>query len=367
MRIGVVKEIKPDERRVALTPVGAMLLTQEGHEVTVERGAGNGASFPDQDYRDAGAKLSAEAQPVWADSELLLKVKEPIASEYPYLRDGLTLFTYLHLAADRALTDALIASGATAIGYETIEDADGHLPLLTPMSEIAGRLAAQAGAWFAHSSNGGSGILIGGAPGVQAANVLVIGGGAVGANAATVAAGMGANVTILERSLARIRHLEEHFERRVEVLLSDPVTLRESLQRADIVIGAILIPGARATKVVTRADLAEMKPGAVIVDVAIDQGGCVETSRATTHAEPVYEVDGVLHYCVANMPGAVPVTSTRALTNATIGYIRMLARDPVRALSENPGFALGLNVRRGQILSAPVAAAFAENQQAAVK
>jgi alanine dehydrogenase len=358
MRVGVVKELKPGEQRVALTPAAARELAGDGHEVLVEAGAGAGSGLPDAAYESAGATLVADAEDVWRRSDLLLKVKEPVAVEYGRLHEDLILFTYLHLAANLPLIDALMQSGVTAIAYETVEDDRGTLPLLAPMSEIAGRLAAQAGAFFLQGSMGGPGILIGGAPGVPAARVLVLGGGVVGTHAARVASGMGAQVTILETSLARIRELEAHFEQRARVLMSDALTLEAELADADLVIGAVLVRGAVAPKLVQRSDLATMRPRSVLVDVAIDQGGCFATSRPTTHQEPTYEVDGVLHYCVANMPGAVPATSTRALTNATLPYIRQLARGPVKALSE-PGLRRGLNVRRGQLLYGPVADAHA--------
>jgi alanine dehydrogenase len=359
MRVGVVKEIKPAERRVALTPPGVYELAAEGHEVLVETGAGLGSGFQDADYAEAGATVVAGAADVWARSELLLKVKEPIEPEYGFLREGLVLFTYLHLAPDPALTDALVRSGTTAIAYETVEDATGGLPLLAPMSEIAGRLAAQAGAFYLQASFGGNGTLIGGAPGVAPARVLVIGGGAVGTHAARVAAGMGAEVTVLERSLGRIRELEELFAGRARVLMSDTLTLKRELGDADVVIGAVLVAGARTARIICREDLRLMRPGAVIVDVAVDQGGCVETARPTTHDNPTYLVDGIVHYCVANMPGAVPATSTRALTNATLPYVRRLAAGVRAALAADPGLAKGLNVDAGDITCEPVAAAYA--------
>ena len=365
MRVGVVKEVKVAERRVALTPAGARELAATGHEVLVERAAGAGAGFHDADYEAAGARIVADAAEVWARSELLLKVKEPVAAEYGHLHPGLTLFTYLHLAADVPLIEALAASGATAIAYETIEEG-GALPLLAPMSEVAGRLAAQAGAYFLQAPFGGPGVLMGGVPGVAPAKVLVIGGGVVGTHAARIAMGMEAEVTILERSLPRIRELEERFAGRARVLMSDASTIEESLRSSDVVIGAVLVPGARAPRLVTREMLGLMRPASVIVDVAIDQGGCVETARPTTHAEPVYEVDGIVHYCVGNMPGAVPVTSTRALTNATLPYVRRLADLGAQdALAADPGFAAGLNVRAGEITYAPVAEAYAEARVAA--
>jgi alanine dehydrogenase len=361
-----VTESKPQERRVALTPGGALELTHAGHEVLVQAGAGEGSGFADAAYAEAGARLVEGADGVWADSELLLKVKEPIAPEYERLNPDAVLFTYLHLAPDPALTTALMRSGTTAIAYETVEDARGGLPLLAPMSEIAGRLATQAGAYYLQAPYGGNGTLIGGAPGVAPAKVLVIGGGAVGTHAARVAVGMGADVTILERSLPRIRELEEAFGASARVLMSDTLTLREQLSVSDVVVGAVLIPGAKAPHLISRADLAAMKDGSVICDVAIDQGGCAETSRPTTHAEPTFVVDGVVHYCVANMPGAVPVTSTRALTNATLPYVLRLAGGVDAALAADPGLARGLNVAGGEIRNLEVAEAFAAAEVAAV-
>jgi alanine dehydrogenase len=357
MRIGVVKEIKPDEYRVALTPAGARELVQAGNEVLVESGAGLGSSLPDAAYQSAGARL-ASVEEVWADSELLLKVKEPIESEYERLREGLVLFTYLHIAADEPLTRALIESGITAVAYETVETDDHRLPLLAPMSEIAGRLAAQAGAYFLEKPLGGRGVLLGGVPGVASGGVLVLGGGMVGYNAALIALGLGANVTILERSIDRMRYLEEILGSRVNLLMSSALQIEESVADADVVIGAVLIPGAVAPKLVTRQMVAEMKDGAVICDVAIDQGGCVETARPTTHSDPVYTVDEVTHYCVANMPGAVPVTSTKALTNATLPYVEEIATDGLReAIARDPALARGVNVLDGKITYEAVAEA----------
>jgi alanine dehydrogenase len=325
----------------------------------VQAGAGDGSGFTDAEYAQAGAQLAPDAATVWSSADLLLKVKEPIASEYPNLNPRQTLFTYLHLAADRPLTDALVASGTTAVAYETIEDADGRLPLLAPMSEIAGRLAAQAGAYFLQDPLGGRGLLIGGVPGVAPARVTVLGGGVVGTHAARIACGMGADVTILDRSLPRLRELDELFEGRARVVMSSAAQIEEELTRSDVVIGAVLVAGAAAPKLVTRAMLHLLPPRAVLVDVAIDQGGCFETSHPTTHAEPTFVVDDVLHYCVANMPGAVPRTSTRALTNATLPYVRRIADlglDGV--IAKDAGVAPGVNVRDGQIVSAPVAEAF---------
>lgn len=357
MRVGVVAEIKPGERRVALTPAGAHELCLDGHEVLVQAGAGVGAGFEDPGYVEAGASIIASATEVWDSAELLLKVKEPIASEYEHLRDDQMLFTYLHLAAEPELTEALLSAGTTAIAYETVEDAHGGLPLLAPMSEIAGRLAALVGAFYLQAPLQGSGILIGGAPGVAPARVLVVGGGEVGTNAARVAIGMGAEVTLLERSIPRIHQLEQYFAGRARVLMSDTLTLKQELTIADVVIGAVLLHGARAPRLVRREDLATIKRGSVIVDVAIDQGGSVETARPTTHADPTYVIDGVVHYCVANMPGAVPVTSTRALTNATLPYARRLAAGAREALAADPGLAAGLNVDVGEILHRAVARA----------
>jgi alanine dehydrogenase len=357
MRIGVVKEIKPDEYRVALTPAGARELVQAGNEVLVESGAGLGSSFPDDAYEAAGARL-ASVEDVWADSELLLKVKEPVESEYDRLREGLVLFTYLHIAADEPLTRALVDSGITAVAYETVETDDRRLPLLAPMSEIAGRLAAQAGAYFLEKPLGGRGVLLGGVPGVASGSVVVLGGGMVGYNAALIALGLGANVTILERSIDRMRYLEEILGSRVNLLMSSALQIEESVADADVVIGAVLIPGAVAPKLVTRPMVGEMKDGAVICDVAIDQGGCVETARPTTHSDPVYTVEGVTHYCVANMPGAVPVTSTKALTNATLPYVEEIAAYGLReAIARDPTLARGVNVLDGKITYEAVAEA----------
>ena len=351
MRVGVVTEIKPAERRVALTPAGADVLVRSGHEVLVEAGAGNGSGFGDEAYARIGAHLVERAEDVWARSELLVKVKEPIGHEHDLLHEALTLFTYLHLAADPRLLDALVRSRCTAIAYETVEDAAGRRPLLAPMSDIAGRLAAQAGAYFLQGPLGGRGVLIGGAPGVARARVAVIGGGVVGTSAARVATGMGAEVTILERDPERLRVLDERFGVSTRVLMSDPLTLEEELTTADVVIGAVLVPGTAAPRLISRTLLERMRTGAVIVDVAIDQGGCCETSRPTTHDDPTFTVDAVLHYCVANMPGAVPVTSTKALTNVTLPYIRRLAdRGVDAAIDGDPGLSRGVNVRGGEAL-----------------
>jgi len=356
MRIGVAKEIKPDEYRVALTPAGALELINAGHDVAVETGAGVGSAFPDETYTRVGAQI-ASVDDVWERSDMVLKVKEPIAPEYERLREGQILFTYLHIAADEALTRALIDSGITAVAYETVE-ARGALPLLAPMSEVAGRLAPQAGAYFLEKPLGGRGLLLGGVPGVAPGRVVIIGGGVVGYNAAVIALGLGAHVTILDRSIDRMRHLEEVLSGRVTLLMSSSLQIAASVEDADLVIGAVLVPGALAPKLVTREMIAGMKEGAVVVDVAIDQGGCFETSHATTHADPVYVVDSVTHYCVANMPGGVPVTSTKALTNATLPYVEAIARHGVReAVAADPALAKGVNVVEGKVTYEAVAEA----------
>ena len=357
MKIGVAKEIKTDEYRVALTPAGARELVQRGHDVIVETGAGDGSSFPDAAYENVGARM-ASVDDTWSEAELLLKVKEPIESEYPRLREGLVLFTYLHIAADEPLTRALVASGVTAVAYETVETDQRALPLLAPMSEIAGRLAAQAGAYFLEKPLGGRGLLLGGVPGVAPGRVVVIGGGIVGYNAAVIALGLGANVTILERSIDRMRHLAEILSGRVSLVMSSTLEIEESVTKADVVIGAVLIPGARAPKLMTRDSLRAMKNGSVFCDVAIDQGGCAETSRPTTHSEPVYEVEGVTHYCVANMPGAVPITSTKALTNATLPYVEEIADYGLaEAVARDAALARGVNVLDGHVTYEAVAEA----------
>jgi alanine dehydrogenase len=357
LRIGVAREIKPDEYRVALTPAGALELIRRGHDVVVETGAGTGSAYADESYSRVGARIGSVDE-VWESSELVLKVKEPIPSEYGRLRDGLVLFTYLHIAADEPLTRALVDSGVAAVAYETVETPDRALPLLAPMSEVAGRLASQAGAYFLEKPLGGRGLLLGGVPGVAPGRVVIIGGGIVGYNAAIIALGLGAQVTILERSIDRMRHLEEILSGRVTLLMSSSLQIEASVADADLVIGAVLIPGALAPKLVTREMIRGMKAGAVLVDVAIDQGGCFETSRATTHSEPVYVVDEVTHYCVANMPGAVPVTSTRALTNATLPYVESIADDGLRAaVAQDPALAKGVNVLEGRVTYEAVAEA----------
>ena len=356
MRIGVAKEIKPDEYRIALTPAGALELINHGHEVAIEQGAGVGSAFPDEAFTRVGAEI-VSVDDVWSGSDLVLKVKEPIASEYPRLREGLILFTYLHIAADEPLTRALVDSGIAAVAYETVEVGQA-LPLLAPMSEVAGRLASQAGAYFLEKPVGGRGLLLGGVPGVAPGRVVVVGGGVVGYNAAVIALGLGAQVTILERSIDRMRHLEEVLSGRVSLLMSSSLQVAASVEEADLVIGAVLIPGAVAPKLVTREMISSMKEGAVVVDVAIDQGGCFETSHATTHADPVYVVDGVTHYCDANMPGAVPITSTKALTNATLPYVEEIANQGLRAaVAHDPALAKGVNVIEGKVTYEAVAEA----------
>ena len=356
MNVGVAKEIKQDEYRVALTPAGALELVRHGHNVLVQRGAGEGSAFSDEAYTAVGARIGSVDE-VW-ESELVLKVKEPLEEEYGRLREGQILFTYLHLAASEELTRALIESGAACIAYETVETDDRSLPLLAPMSEIAGRLASQAGATFLEKPRGGRGLLLGGVPGVSPGKAVVIGGGMVGYNSAVIALGLGAEVTILERSIDRMRHLEEVLGSRVTLLMSNSLQIEESVSESDLVVGAVLIPGALAPKLITREMVAGMKAGSVIADVAIDQGGCVETSKPTTHSEPVFVVDGVIHYCVANMPGAVPITSTKALTNATLPYVEEIADYGLReAIARDRALARGVNVVDGKVTYEAVAEA----------
>ncbi len=350
MKIGCPKEIKPQEFRVGLTPNAAREAVGHGHDVIIESGAGAGAGFPDDDYIAAGARIVDTAQEVFAVADMIVKVKEPQAKERKMLREGQLLFTYLHLAPDPEQTKDLLASGCTAIAYETVTDAQGGLPLLAPMSEVAGRLAPQVGAWTLQKANGGRGVLMGGVPGVGPAKVVVIGGGVVGTHAARIAAGMGADVTVLDRSLPRLRYLDDVFGGVFGTRYSSAGNAAELVAEADLVVGAVLIPGAAAPKLVTRAQLSTMKPGAVLVDVAIDQGGCFETSKATTHEDPIYEVDGIMHYCVANMPGAVPRTSTIALGNATMPYMLALAdKGWKQACADDPHLLNGLNVHAGQL------------------
>jgi alanine dehydrogenase len=355
MLIGCPKEIKPQEFRVGLTPHAAREAVVHGHRVLVETGAGAGSGFSDDDYRAAGATIAADAAEVFAAAELIVKVKEPQAPERARLRAGQVLFTYLHLAPDPDQTHELLASGVTAIAYETVTDRAGGLPLLAPMSEVAGRLAPQVGAWALQKANGGRGVLLGGVPGVGPARVAVIGGGVVGTHAARVAAGMGAEVTVLDRSLPRLRYLDDVFGGQFHTAYASAGNTADAVAEADLVIGAVLIPGAAAPKLVTRAQLSTMKPGAAIVDVAIDQGGCFETSHATTHADPIYEVDGIIHYCVANMPGAVARTSTIALGNATMPFLLALAdKGWKRACAEDPHLLAGLNTHAGRLTYAAV-------------
>jgi alanine dehydrogenase len=357
MNVGVVREIKADEYRVALTPAGARELLQRGHNVLVETGAGEGSACPDSAYEAVGARV-VSVDDAWNEADLVLKVKEPLSEEFHRLREDVILFTYLHLAASEELTRALLDSGASCVAYETVETDDGALPLLAPMSEIAGRLAAQAGAYFLEKPLGGRGLLLGGIPGVAPGRVVVIGGGIVGYNAAVIAIGLGANVTILERSVNRMRDLDAILSGRVTLLMSSTMQVEESVVEADVVIGAVLIPGARAPKLVTREMVAGMKEGSVLCDVAIDQGGSAETSRPTTHSEPVYVVDGVTHYCVANMPGAVPITSTKALTNVTLAFAEAIADHGLaEAVARDPSLALGVNVVGGKITYEAVAEA----------
>jgi len=357
VRIAVAKEVKIDEYRVALTPAGTRELVSRGHQVLVERGAGEGSAIPDTDYELAGARI-VSVEEAWEWADLLLKVKEPVEEEYHRLRSELVLFTYLHIAAGPQLTRALIESGVIAVAYETVETDDGRLPLLAPMSEIAGRLSAQAGANFLEAPSGGRGLLLGGVPGVQPGRVVVLGGGVVGYNAAIIAIGLGAQVTILDNSIDRMRHLDEVLLGRAITVMSSELEVEAALTDADLVVGAVLVPGARAPKLVSREMLGVMKPGSVVVDVAIDQGGCIETARPTTHTDPVYEVDGVVHYCVSNMPGAVPITSTRALTNATLPYIEAIAdRGLAGACAEDRALAQGVNVFEGKVTYKSVAEA----------
>ncbi len=359
MIVGVPREVKSDEYRVAMLPVGAEELTAAGHTVLVEVGAGTGSGIADSLYEAAGATMVADAASIWERADLIVKVKEPQASEWPHLREGQILFTYFHFAANEDLTRAVIRSKTTAIAYETIRDARGTLPLLTPMSEVAGRMSIQEGAKFLERPQEGRGILLAGVPGVAPAEVAVLGGGVVGSNAAKMAAGMGANVRILDVNLDRLRYLDDIMPPNVTTLYSDRHTILESVERADLVIGAILITGARAPRLVRREDLPRMKAGAVIVDVAIDQGGCIETSRPTTHREPTYVVDGVVHYCVTNMPGAVGRTSTYALNNVTLPYTLQLARMGWHEMaSAVPGFAEGVNIDRGRVTNQAVASTF---------
>ncbi|MGD1094674.1 MAG: alanine dehydrogenase [Bryobacteraceae bacterium] len=356
MVIGVPQEVKDHEARVGLLPSGAKALTESGHRVLVQEGAGLGSSILDEDYRDAGAEIVPEASDVWGQSGLVVKVKEPQPSEYGFLRPDLILFTYLHLAPLPELTERLLSSRVSAVAYETIREADGSLPLLTPMSEVAGRMAVQVGAQYLEAPMGGRGILLGGVPGVAPANVVILGGGVVGHNAAKMAVGLGAHVTIVDKNMNRLRELDDVYSSAIVTLASNTYTIRESLRHADLVIGAVLIPGASAPKLVRREMISDMRRGSVMVDVAIDQGGCFETSHPTTHTDPIYFVDGVLHYCVSNMPAAVPHTSTFALNNATFPYLMELAHYGLETACErNPAIREGVNTYRGNVVYAAVA------------
>lgn len=358
MIVGVPKEIKDNEYRVAMTPGGVRHLVQAGHEVWVETKAGDGSGFTDAQYREAGAEIVPNDAKAWG-AEMVVKVKEPQPSEYEFLRSDLVLFTFLHLAAEERLTHELMERGTTSIAYETVELPNGHLPLLAPMSEVAGRMSIQIGAHYLERMAGGRGKLIGGVPGVRPADVVIIGGGIVGTHAAHMALGMGGQVFIIDLDLDRLRYLEEVLEGRLVTLSSNPLNIAEAVRRADLVIGAVLIKGAKAPRLVTREMVGTMTPGAVIVDVAVDQGGCVETTCATTHSDPTFTVDGVIHYCVANMPGAVPRTSTYALSNATLPYITQLANmGPEATVHANPALALGVNTFDGNLTYAGVAEAF---------
>ncbi len=356
MIIGIPKEIKTLENRVSMTPGAVESLARRGHTVLVESGAGLGSGLSDAEYQAAGAKL-VNAKDAWA-AQMVIKVKEPVSAEYKYLRDGLLLFTYLHLAADRPQTDALLKSGTTSVAYETVQKADGSLPLLMPMSEVAGRMATQVGAHYLEKTQGGRGVILGGVPGVPPAFVLILGGGVVGTNAAKVAVGMGARVMIMDLSHSRLQYLDDIFQGRLITMASTEPNIREAVKRADLVVGAVLVTGAKAPRLVTRDMLSTMKEGSVIVDVAVDQGGCVETIKATTHDHPTYVVDGVVHYGVANMPGAVPRTSTFALVNQTLPYAMKLADKGLEALREDPSLLKGLNTHKGKLTYKAVGEAF---------
>jgi len=359
MKIGVPKEIKTNENRVALVPAGAEALVAAGHSVMMEKGAGEGSGFPDSAYTSVGAKIGADADAVWHDAEMIMKVKEPIKPEWARMRKGQVIFTYFHFAADKELTLAHLKSGATCIAYETVELPSRELPLLTPMSEVAGRMAVQEGAKYLEKVYGGRGVLLGGVPGVAPGKVVILGGGVVGINAAKMAAGLGAHVTILDISLDRLRYLNDVLPANVDTVYSNRHNILDAIRRADLVVGAVLLPGAKAPHLVKRADLKLMKPGSVIVDVAVDQGGCVETIKPTTHENPTYFVDGILHYAVANMPGGVPRTSTLALTNATLPYGLKLAKQGWRAACKaDLALRLGLNVVEGKVVYPGVAEAF---------
>jgi alanine dehydrogenase len=359
MVIGAPREIKKDEARVAITPEGVKAARIHGHEVLIETLAGIGSGFTDEDYKIAGAKVVRTAEEVWTTAEMIVRVKEPLEGEFKYLREDLILFTYLHLAAVRPLTETLLAAKMSAISYETIELEDGSLPLLAPMSEVAGRLSVQVGSWALQAPNGGRGVLLGGVPGVAPANVLILGAGTVGQNALRAAVGMGGRVVVVDINPNKLRYLDDIYRGSVTTLIGNAANLEEELSRADLVIGAVLLTGAKAPKLIKREHLKRMKPGSVIVDVSIDQGGIAETSRPTTHTDPVYVIDGVIHYCVANMPGAVPRTSTAALTNATLPYLLSLAdHGALEAARLNQALAKGFNTYQGKLTVPGVAAAF---------
>jgi alanine dehydrogenase len=359
MIIGILKEIKTEENRVSMTPAGVEVMKQHGHKVLVEKGAGKGSGFTDASYATHGAEIIKTSKEIYKNADMVMHVKEPLPPEYSLLREGQILFTYLHLAADETLTNALIKSLSIDIAYETIQKDDGSLPLLIPMSEVAGRMSIQEGARYLEMSRGGEGVLLGGVPGVDPGTVLIIGGGIVGTNAAKMACGLGAKVYVLDASLSRLRYLSDIMPKNCFLLMSSPATIREIIKKADVVIGSVLIPGAKAPKLVTREMLKTMKKGSVMVDVAIDQGGCFETSKPTTHSDPVYTIDGVVHYCVANMPGAVAKTSTIALTNATLPYaIEIADKGWKRALKENPEIRRGANVVEGTVTYKGVSDAF---------
>ncbi len=357
MIIGLPKEIKDNENRVGMTAGAVRVLTRQGHRVLVQSGAGVGSSITDEEYAESGGEIVSDAADAWS-AEMVVKVKEPIAAEYGYLREDLLLFTYLHLAADKELTEHLLAAGTTAVAYETVQTADGKLPLLTPMSEVAGRMATQVGAAYLQRNNGGRGVLLGGVPGVAPGRVAILGGGVVGTNAAKIALGMGAHVTVLDLSHDRLQYLDDVYRGQIETRTSNEANVEEAVYAADLVIGAVLIPGGRAPWLVTRAMLPAMKYGSVIVDVSVDQGGCVETSRPTTHSNPTFVIDDVVHYCVANMPGAVPRTSTFALTNQTLPYSLRLAAKGRDAIKESKPLQGGLNTHRGQLTYDAVAREF---------
>jgi alanine dehydrogenase len=356
MRIGIPREVKDHEYRVGMTPAGVHALIEAGHHVSVEKQAGVGSGIEDAEYIAAGAEMESSADKLWTDSEMIIKVKEPVAEEFPRLQEGQLLFTYLHLAPLPELTSVLLEKKITGVAYETIEDRRGHLPLLTPMSEVAGRMAVLVGAYYQQRPYGGRGTLLSGVPGVPPGDVVILGGGIVGINSAKLAVGLGSRVTVLDTNIDRLRYLDDIFDGRVTTMASNRLNLTSVSRWADLLIGAVLIPGSSAPKLVTREMLADMKNGSVIVDVAVDQGGCVETSRPTTHSDPVFEIDGVVHYCVANMPGAVPRTSTFALTNVTLPYaLRLAALGTERAAREDPGVATGVNTYKGHLTCKPVA------------